>query len=140
MRSNHSGSEGSEALSLPTLFSGVFRENGLFTGERAGWVIVAVIRGNRQESKRVPGIGVIALTRNLATIIDVGARDTVAGQIQRCSRADQSVEVAHHAVVPEEVSAVPAGIARAAYDLSQIVNPTGGTVDISRQRAELYRQ
>ena len=36
MRSNHSGSEGSEALSLPTLFSDIFRENGLFARERAG--------------------------------------------------------------------------------------------------------
>src|SRR5271157_4469520 len=95
------------------------------------------MRGNRQESRSVSGIWIKALAGNLAAIIDVGAGNTVAGQIQRGARADQSVEVAHHAIVPEEVPAVPAGVARAAYHLSFIVNPTGGTKDISGKRAEI---
>ena len=95
------------------------------------------MRGNRQESRGVPGIRIIGLASNLAAIIDVGAGDAVAGQIQRGARAYQSVEIGHHAVFPEEVSAVPAGIARAAYHLSFVVNPTGGTKGISGQRAEI---
>ena len=96
-----------------------------------------MMRGDGQESRSVPGIWVIALASNLTSVIDVGAGDAVAGQIQRGARAGQSVEVAHHAIVPEEVSAVPAGIARATDHLSFIVNPTGGTKDISGQRAEI---
>jgi len=96
-----------------------------------------VIRGNRQENRRVPGIWIIGPAGNLAAIIDVRAADAVVVQIQRGARADQSVEIAHHAVFPEEDSAVPTGIARAAYHLSFIANPTGGTKDISGKGAEI---
>ena len=89
------------------------------------------------KNRKVSGIWVVALAGNLASIIDVGAGDAVSGQIQRGARADQAVEVGHRTVFPEEVSAVAAGIARATYRLSFIINPTGGTGDIPRQRAEI---
>ena len=135
LRSDGPSSESAEAQCLPKYLTGIFREDRPWSS--GGLVSFGgfIIAWGSQESVKVAGACAgrhDAKAYNLAAGIDAMCEQQIQGGV-----GNESVQVEHLAVLPEESARVGTRVKRHANHIASVVNADGAAVSIPEQRAEV---